>query len=44
MLRDARTAAQHICTQETNFELAGKLLLARSVVPSPWVIDYRGEG
>ena len=42
-LRDARTAAQHICTQEINFELAGRQLLGRSVVPSVWVMDYRGE-
>jgi alkylation response protein AidB-like acyl-CoA dehydrogenase len=43
-LRDARTAAQHICTQETNFELAGRQLLGRSVVPGVWGMDYRGEG
>ncbi len=43
-LRDARTAVQHIGTQEVNFELAGRHLLGRDVVPSPWVIDYRGEG
>jgi alkylation response protein AidB-like acyl-CoA dehydrogenase len=42
-LRDARTAVQHICTQEQNFELAGRLLLGREIVPSPWMVDYRGE-
>jgi alkylation response protein AidB-like acyl-CoA dehydrogenase len=42
-LRDARTAAQHICTQEVNFELAGRALLGREIVPSIWGIDYRGE-
>jgi alkylation response protein AidB-like acyl-CoA dehydrogenase len=43
-LRDARTAVQHICTQETNFELAGQHLLRRDVASSIWGIDYRGEG
>jgi alkylation response protein AidB-like acyl-CoA dehydrogenase len=43
-LRDARTAAQHICTQEVNYELAGKALLGRPVLPSAWMLDYRGEG
>jgi alkylation response protein AidB-like acyl-CoA dehydrogenase len=43
-LRDARTAVQHIGTQEVNFELAGRHLLGRDIVPSPWMIDYRGEG
>jgi indole-3-acetate monooxygenase len=43
-LRDARTAVQHICTQETNFELAGRHLLGRDVISSLWGIDYRGEG
>ena len=32
-LRDARTAAQHICTQEANFELAGRQLLDRIEMP-----------
>jgi alkylation response protein AidB-like acyl-CoA dehydrogenase len=41
-LRDVRTAAQHVCTQEQNFELAGRLLLGRSVVPSPRIMDRRG--
>jgi alkylation response protein AidB-like acyl-CoA dehydrogenase len=43
-LRDARTAVQHICTQETNFELAGRRLLGRDAVSSVWEVDYRGEG
>jgi alkylation response protein AidB-like acyl-CoA dehydrogenase len=43
-LRDARTAVQHICTQETNFELAGRRLLGRDAASSLWGIDYRGEG
>jgi alkylation response protein AidB-like acyl-CoA dehydrogenase len=43
-LRDARTAVQHICTQETHYELAGRHLLGRDIVPSAWAIDYRGEG
>lgn len=42
-LRDARTAVQHICTQEQNYELAGRLLLGRETVPSTWIVDYRGE-
>jgi alkylation response protein AidB-like acyl-CoA dehydrogenase len=42
-LRDARTAVQHICTQEQNFELAGRQLLGRDIAPSAWIIDYRGE-
>jgi hypothetical protein len=42
-LRDARTAVQHICTQEANFELAGRLLLGREVVPSVWVMDLRSR-
>jgi alkylation response protein AidB-like acyl-CoA dehydrogenase len=42
-LRDARTAVQHICTQELHYELAGRQLLGRDVVASPWAIDYRGE-
>jgi alkylation response protein AidB-like acyl-CoA dehydrogenase/ubiquinone/menaquinone biosynthesis C-methylase UbiE len=42
-LRDARTAVQHVCTQETNFELAGRLLLGRSSGPTLWGMDYRGE-
>ena len=40
-LRDARTAVQHICTQELHFELAGRQLLGRDVVASPWIIDDR---
>jgi alkylation response protein AidB-like acyl-CoA dehydrogenase len=42
-LRDARTAVQHICTQELHFELAGRQLLARDVVASPWIIDERDD-
>jgi alkylation response protein AidB-like acyl-CoA dehydrogenase len=42
-LRDARTALQHICTQEFNFEVAGRLTLGRDVLPSAWGVDYRGE-
>ena len=40
-LRDARTAVQHICTQELHFELAGRQLLGREVATSPWIIDER---
>ena len=43
-LRDARTALQHICTQEVHFELAGRQALERDVLASPWGVDYRGEG
>jgi indole-3-acetate monooxygenase len=43
-LRDARTALQHICTQEVNFEVAGRVALSRDALPSAWGIDYRGEG
>jgi alkylation response protein AidB-like acyl-CoA dehydrogenase len=42
-LRDARTAVQHVCTQETNFELAGRHLLGRDAAPSIWGIDQRGD-
>jgi alkylation response protein AidB-like acyl-CoA dehydrogenase len=42
-LRDARTAVQHICTQELHYELAGGHLLGRDILPSAWAIDYRGE-
>ena len=34
-LRDARTAVQHIGTQEVNFELAGRHLLGRDTVAEP---------
>jgi hypothetical protein len=43
-LRDARTALQHICTQEINFEVAGRLALGRDALTSAWMLDYRGEG
>jgi alkylation response protein AidB-like acyl-CoA dehydrogenase len=43
-LRDSRTALQHVCTQEVNFELAGRMALARDARASIWAIDYRGEG
>jgi hypothetical protein len=43
-LRDSRTALQHVCTQELNFELAGRLALARYARGSIWGMDYRGEG
>ncbi|WP_394830191.1 acyl-CoA dehydrogenase family protein [Pendulispora rubella] len=42
-LRDARTAVQHLTLQEMNFELAGRDLLGRALIPSPWATDYRGE-
>jgi alkylation response protein AidB-like acyl-CoA dehydrogenase len=41
--RDSRTALQHICTQEVNFEVAGRVALGRDALASAWVIDYRGE-
>jgi indole-3-acetate monooxygenase len=45
-LRDARTAIQHICTQEVNYEVAGRLASGRvdGVMGSHWILDYRGEG
>src|SRR5262249_26641148 len=43
-LRDARTAVQHICLQDGNFELAGRSLLGRASLPNVWAMDYRGEG
>jgi hypothetical protein len=43
-LRDARTAVQHITTQEVNFEMAGRLRLVREPAPVAWLLDYRGEG
>ena len=42
-LRDARTALQHICTQDVHFELAGRLALERDTLASIWGVDYRGE-
>jgi indole-3-acetate monooxygenase len=42
-LRDARTALQHVCTQELHFELAGRLALERDALASVWGLDYRGE-
>ena len=41
--RDARTAVQHIVTQEANFELAGRQLLGRAEAVTAWHLDYRGE-
>jgi alkylation response protein AidB-like acyl-CoA dehydrogenase len=45
-LRDARTAVQHICTQEINYEVAGRLTSNRvdTTMASHWIMDYRGEG
>ena len=45
-LRDARTAVQHICTQEVNYEVAGRFSSGRveSTMASHWIMDYRGEG
>jgi alkylation response protein AidB-like acyl-CoA dehydrogenase len=45
-LRDARTAVQHICTQEVNYEVAGRLASGRvdATMARHWVMDYRGEG
>jgi indole-3-acetate monooxygenase len=43
-LRDARTALQHVCTQEIHFETAGRLALGRDVLATVWGLDYRGEG
>ena len=42
----ARTAVQHICTQEVNYEVAGRLTSGRveATMASHWTIDYRGEG
>ncbi len=43
-LRDARTALQHVCTQEIHFELGGRNALERDALTSVWGLDYRGEG
>jgi indole-3-acetate monooxygenase len=43
-LRDARTALQHVCTQEVHFEVAGRFALDRDALASVWGLDYRGEG
>jgi indole-3-acetate monooxygenase len=45
-LRDARTAVQHICTQEINYEVAGRLTSHRvdTTMASHWIMDYRDEG
>jgi alkylation response protein AidB-like acyl-CoA dehydrogenase len=40
-LRDARTAVQHVCSQESNFELAGRQLLGRLDGPTLWALDLR---
>lgn len=40
-LRDTRTAVQHIVLQHANYELAGRRLLRRPLIPSPWAMDYR---
>jgi hypothetical protein len=40
-LRDATTAVQHICTQQSNYELAGRLRLGRLEVPNPLLLDTR---
>ena len=44
--RDARTTVQHICTQEVNYEVAGRLTSGRveGTMASHWIMDYRGEG
>jgi alkylation response protein AidB-like acyl-CoA dehydrogenase len=42
-LRDARTSAQHICSQELNFEIMGRMLTGRDALASVWSMDYRGE-
>jgi indole-3-acetate monooxygenase len=42
-LRDARTALQHVCTQEVHFETAGRLGFGRDALASVWGLDYRGE-
>jgi indole-3-acetate monooxygenase len=44
-LRDARTAVQHICTHEVNYEIAGRLRSGRieTTMASHWIMDYRGE-
>lgn len=45
-LRDARTAVQHIGTQEVNYEVAGRLRSGRvdATMASHWIMDYRDEG
>jgi hypothetical protein len=45
-LRDVRTAVQHICPQEVNYEVAGRLAAGRleATMASHWIIDYRNEG
>jgi len=43
-LRDARTALQHVCTQEVNFETGGRVAMGRDAMGSVWALDYRGEG
>jgi hypothetical protein len=40
-LRDARTAVQHICLRHQNYELAGRHLLDRPLIPSPWAMEAR---
>lgn len=45
-LRDARTAVQHICAHEVNYEVAGRFASGRveATMGSHWIMDYRGEG
>ena len=33
-LRDARTALQHVCTQEVNFETGGRVAMGRDAMGS----------
>ena len=42
-LRDVRTAAQHICVQATNYELAGQLFLGAEMGSTLWGLDHRGD-
>lgn len=43
-LRDARTAVQHVCLQQQNYELTGRLMNGRDSLASVWGMDFRGEG
>jgi len=42
-LRDARTAAQHICVTPSNYEIAGQLALGLDIAGTLWSIDNRGD-
>jgi hypothetical protein len=43
-VRDAKTAAQHVCVTATNYEIAGQMVLGVDSHQSVWSIDDRAGG